>query len=160
LARVLERERELVLRSPADGRFSVPNPQDLPGRFVKQGESLGQVVPDTLVTARVMVPQQTVDMVRLHTDRVSVRLAESFSDIWPARILREVPRASDRLPNMALAQSGGGEVALDPTMPKRCRRISNLKLRFLPHTRRRWENASMSGLIILANRCPRKSGVR
>ena len=31
-----------------------------------------------------------------------------------ARVLREVPRASDRLPSLALSQLGGGEVALDP----------------------------------------------
>ena len=33
----------------------------------------------------------------------------------PARILREVPRASDRLPSLALSQAGGGDIALDPT---------------------------------------------
>lgn len=115
LARVLERQRDLVLRSPADGRFSVPVPQDLPGKFVKQGEPVGYVVPQSMITTRVVVPQQSVDMVRYRTDRVSVRLAEQFDEVLQGRILREVPRASDRLPNMALAQAGGGEVALDPS---------------------------------------------
>jgi putative peptide zinc metalloprotease protein len=32
----------------------------------------------------------------------------------PATIRRELPGASDRLPSMALAQAGGGKVALDP----------------------------------------------
>ncbi|MBI4292466.1 MAG: PqqD family peptide modification chaperone [Betaproteobacteria bacterium] len=114
LARVRERQRDLVLRSPADGRFTVPMAQDLPGRFVKQGETVGYVIPGTMMTTRVVVPQQSVDMVRYRTDRVTVRLTESFSEVLPARILREVPRASDRLPNMALAQAGGGDVALDP----------------------------------------------
>lgn len=114
LARVRERQRDLVLRSPADGRFSMPMPQDLPGRFVRNGETLGYVIPDTMMTTRVVVPQQTIDLVRHRTERVTVRLSESFSDALPARILREVPRASDKLPNMALSQAGGGEVALDP----------------------------------------------
>jgi putative peptide zinc metalloprotease protein len=115
LARVRERQRELVLRSPADGRFSVSMPQDLPGRFIKQGEPVGYVVPNAMFTARVVVPQGSVDLVRHRTEQVTVRLAERFSEKIPGQILREVPRASDRLPNMALAQSGGGEVALDPT---------------------------------------------
>ena len=114
LARVRERQRDLVLRSPADGRFSLSTSQDLPGRFIKQGEAVGYVIPGVIMTTRVVVPQQTVDMVRRSSERVTVRLAENFSEELPARILREVPRASDRLPNMALAQAGGGEVALDP----------------------------------------------
>ena len=32
----------------------------------------------------------------------------------PATLVREVPAASDRLPNMALSTEGGGPVALDP----------------------------------------------
>ncbi|MNC84736.1 hypothetical protein D3C83_03010 [compost metagenome] len=44
-----------------------------------------------------------------------VKLAEQVSDTIPARILREVPGASDRLPNLALSQAGGGDVALEPT---------------------------------------------
>jgi putative peptide zinc metalloprotease protein len=41
-------------------------------------------------------------------------LIEQVEDTIPARIVREVPAASDRLPSLALAQAGGGEVALDP----------------------------------------------
>jgi putative peptide zinc metalloprotease protein len=63
----------------------------------------------------VLVPQTAADLVRNHTDRITVRLAEDFSEGLPARILREVPRASDRVPNLALAQAGGGDVALDPS---------------------------------------------
>lgn len=114
LERMRERQRDLVLRSPAEGRFSLPNAQNFPGRFVKQGDLVGYVIPSSIATARVVVPQSRVDMVRLHTDRVTVRLAENISEALPARILREVPRASDRLPNLALSQAGGGQVALNP----------------------------------------------
>lgn len=114
LARGLERQADLVLRSPADGRFSLALPQDLPGRFVKQGEPIAVVLPERMLTVRVLVPQDKVDLVRQHHQRVTVRLAEGFSEVLPARVVREVPRASDRLPNLALAQAGGGEVVLDP----------------------------------------------
>jgi putative peptide zinc metalloprotease protein len=45
---------------------------------------------------------------------VSVQLAERLGETLPARVVREVPRASDRLPSLALSQGGGGDVALDP----------------------------------------------
>jgi putative peptide zinc metalloprotease protein len=113
LERARERARELIMRSPVDGIFAASAPQDLPGRFVKQGQPLGYVIPGATLTARVVVTQQSVDLVRGHTERVLVKLAEQISDTIPARILREVPGASDRLPSLALSQAGGGEFAVD-----------------------------------------------
>ena len=115
LARARERERDLVVRSPSDGLFAVSAPEDLPGRFVKQGELVGYVVPEGRPTARVLVPQDAVGLVRGRTVRVHAKLAERLGETVPARILREVPLASDRLPSLALSQAGGGEIALDPT---------------------------------------------
>jgi putative peptide zinc metalloprotease protein len=46
---------------------------------------------------------------------VTLRLAEDLAEAVPSRIVREVPRASDRPPSAALTQAGGGEAALDPT---------------------------------------------
>jgi putative peptide zinc metalloprotease protein len=115
LARAQERARDLVLRSPADGRFAVAVAQDLPGRYLKQGEAVGHVVSDANQTVRVVVPQFTVDLVRSRTERVRVKLAERLEDTIVSRVLREVPRASDRLPSPALTQAGGGEAALDPS---------------------------------------------
>jgi putative peptide zinc metalloprotease protein len=115
LARARERERDLVIRSPADGVFALPAPADLPGRFLKQGEQIGYVIPEGEVRARVLVPQESVDLVRSRTRSVSARLAERPGETLPARIVREVPRASDRLPSAALSQIGGGDLALDPS---------------------------------------------
>jgi putative peptide zinc metalloprotease protein len=114
LQRALERSRELVIRSPADGIFTVSAPEDLPGRFLKQGEQVGYVIPEGRVLARVVVPQEAIDRVRSATRAVSARLAERVEEAVQGRILREVPRASDQLPSLALSHLGGGEVALDP----------------------------------------------
>jgi putative peptide zinc metalloprotease protein len=114
LDRARERATELIVRSPADGVFVVPAPQDLPDRFLKQGEQIGYVLTSATATARVLVPQESVDMVRKNTEGVRVKLAERLRDTLPATIRRELPGASDRLPSMALAQAGGGKVALDP----------------------------------------------
>lgn len=114
LRRAQERAAELVMRSPSDGVFVLPAPGDLPGRYVRQGELVGYVIPEGGAAARVVVPQQSVDLVRAKTERVTVKLAERLGETFAARIVREVPRAVDRVPSMALSQAGGGDIALDP----------------------------------------------
>lgn len=114
LARARERAAELVIRSRADGSFVAPLADDLPGRFVRQGEVLGHVVDLQTITVRVVVPQATIDLVRHRTSGVQVRLAERISEILPATITREVPAATEQLPTPALGSAGGGQVAVDP----------------------------------------------
>ena len=114
LHRLEERTRELVVRAPADGVFALAAPENLPGRYLKQGEPFAHVIPEGRVTCRVLITQQSVDQVRSGTRAVTARLAERPRDTVPGRILREVPLAMDRLPSLALSQLGGGEVALDP----------------------------------------------
>jgi putative peptide zinc metalloprotease protein len=109
-----ERVDELITRSPASGVFIVPVPQDLPGRFAKRGELLGYVLERAAVTARVVVYQADVDLVRRQTREVLVRLPENIADPVPAQLLREVPAATDQLPGKALTQEGGGEISVDP----------------------------------------------
>jgi putative peptide zinc metalloprotease protein len=117
LARARERRDELVMRSPADGVFALAAAQDLPGRFLKPGEPVGHVVAGGGMTVRAIVPQQAVHLVRERTERVELQLAERIGTVYASRIVREVPRAIDRLPSQALSQMGGGEVALDPSAP-------------------------------------------
>jgi len=114
LRRAQEKAAGLVLRSPSNGVFVLPSPDDLPGRYLRQGELVGYVIPEGGAAARVVVPQQSVDLVRARTERVTVKLAERLAETYPARIVREVPRASDQVPSLALSQAGGGEIALDP----------------------------------------------
>ena len=115
LARVRERAWDLVVRSPSDGLFVVPAPGDLPGRYVRQGELIGYVIPQGKARVRVVVPQNAADLVRTRTERVTAKPAELLGETFGARIVREVPRAVDRVPSMALAPAGGGDIALDPS---------------------------------------------
>jgi putative peptide zinc metalloprotease protein len=114
LARMRERAAEFRVLSPDDGVFVVASPQDLPDRFVRRGEQIGYVIAQARPTARVLVPQDSVDLVRSRTEHVRAKLAEDLADAIPVRVLREVPAASDKLPNAALSQAGGGDVALNP----------------------------------------------
>lgn len=110
----LSRLGMLSVKSQSEGVFLVPLAQDLPGRFVKRGEVLGYVMRKFRATARVAVMQSDVDLVRQKTRGVQVRLPESVLDEMPARLLREVPAATEQLPASVLGDVGGGRIAVDP----------------------------------------------
>jgi putative peptide zinc metalloprotease protein len=106
---------ELTIRSPATGTFMpAVATQDLPDRFVRKGQQIGYVVPDGTVTALVLVSHDDVDLVRTRTERVRVKLAARVYDTYEASIRREVPAASDKLPNLAMSSIGGGQVPVNP----------------------------------------------
>ncbi len=119
LARVRERLSGLTVTAPSAGRFVVPEPADMPARFVRKGEQLGFVAPKDRRLVRVVVEQDDVDLVRSHTHAIKVRLAEKVPEVLPASVLREVPAASGELPSLALSERGGGRIALDPRQTER-----------------------------------------
>lgn len=114
LRRALERQQELVFRSPTDGRFVVPSPEDLPGRFVKKGQLVGYVVASKEVMARVVLPQDDIAMVRQQTRKIEVMPAFWGSSPIQATIRREVPGASQKLPTAVLGSASGGAIPVDP----------------------------------------------
>ena len=117
LRRAEERLRELEIRSPSAGVFIVPEAQDLPGRYLRQGEPFAYVLDVERPIVRVVVDQSDVDLVRQRTRGVAVRRAERIGEILPAAIRREVPEAERQLPSTILGALGGGQVAVDPTSP-------------------------------------------
>ena len=118
LALARERTAELVSRAHADGVFVVPEMVDLQGRYYRKGDLLGYVLGRAQPIARVVVPQDAVDQVRLGTDRVEVRLAENPERLLPGQIVREVPAGDELLPSPALAAQMGGDIATDPREQK------------------------------------------
>ncbi|HVJ25862.1 MAG TPA: hypothetical protein VM756_18235 [Burkholderiales bacterium] len=114
LERSRERERELTLRSAANGRFVVPQADDLPGRFLPKGQLIAYVVEPKPLAVRVAVAQDYIDQVRNRTRGVEVMLAEWGAAPIPAQVRREVPGASRQLPSSVLGTAGGGEFAVDP----------------------------------------------
>lgn len=115
LRRARERESELVFRSPASGRFIVPDAADLPGRHVSKGQLVGYVLEPKSLNARVALNQDDVALVRERTRSVEVMLATWGSTPMPARIARELPGASQQLPTAALGTAGGGAIPVDPS---------------------------------------------
>jgi putative peptide zinc metalloprotease protein len=114
LALVRERAAELVTRPRSDGVFIAPQVVDLPGHYHRRGELLGYVVGRTTPLARVVVPQEAVDRVRLTTDRIEVRAVDRPRLVLEGRVLRAVPAGGEYLPTAALGMEGGGDLAVDP----------------------------------------------
>jgi putative peptide zinc metalloprotease protein len=124
LARALERAREVVIRSPERGELVLPRVGDLEGRFVRQGEIVGYVIGPGEPTARVILSEADVELVRERTQAVEVRLARRIADVQTARIERVVPAATERLPSRALGTAGGGEWAVDSSDPEGLRTLA------------------------------------
>lgn len=113
LATARERLALLDVRAQGAGVFMLPRPEDLPGRFQRQGDLLGYVVDRPRWLARVVAPQDAADVVRSASTRVQVRLAHAPGQVLAARLEREVPAGEEYLPSKVLATEGGGQLATD-----------------------------------------------
>jgi putative peptide zinc metalloprotease protein len=112
VSRARDRERQRVIVSPASGLFVLPEANVI-DRFVHRGELLGYVTDLRAPSARVVVAQSEVALVRERTRGVQVRLASALGQIHGASIARAVPGGTDRLPSAALGTAGGGRFAVD-----------------------------------------------
>jgi putative peptide zinc metalloprotease protein len=113
-----ERAGHLVATSGAEGTFVLTKSEDLPGRFYREGEVLGYVTPRSSNIARIVVPQDDVELVRNRLRSVSAKLAQNVTETYPAKLIREVPAGQNELPSKALGTSGGGTSAVDPSDQK------------------------------------------
>lgn len=110
-----ERAAKLVVRSPISGVVHLPKHQDLQGRYFNQGAEIGYMLESTTPTIRVAVTQAAVDLIRDRTKTLEVRSIAKLSKRVNARVISEVPAATDQLPSAALGMIGGGEIATDPS---------------------------------------------
>jgi putative peptide zinc metalloprotease protein len=127
---VLERARErvaaLTVLAGSDGVFTLPQAQDLLGRHHRKGDVLGYVTDKAPSLARVVVTQAEVDMVRLATDRVEVRLVHDLGQVVEGQLVRQVPAGESRLPSRALSTAGGGQLVVDPQDAQGTRTLERL----------------------------------
>jgi putative peptide zinc metalloprotease protein len=115
LERARERRRELIITSPRAGTFVAPVEQDMPGRFVKKGQLVGFVIDASdRLTARTMVGQNDVSLVRERTRGVDVIPVHWEGRSARTSIIREVPGGLKALPTPALGTMGGGSIPIDP----------------------------------------------
>jgi len=115
LAAAREQLDRLTIRSASSGVFVLERPQDLEGRFLKQGTLVGYVADPAKTTIRVAVRQSEIGLVRSRTRGIAIRLSDQIDRSLAATVVREVPAASGRLPSATLSTRGGGLFAVNPT---------------------------------------------
>jgi len=114
LRRTEERHADLIVQSAAAGVLVAPQHLDMIGQHFRKGALLGYLLDRDRLTARVVVTQQDIDLVRTKLRGVRLRLAENPGHTFSAAVLREVPSGVDELPSLALTPAGGGEIPVDP----------------------------------------------
>ncbi|MDB5810496.1 MAG: peptidase family [Betaproteobacteria bacterium] len=126
LARTEERYARLVLYSAVDGTVTATNPQDMPGSYYKKGELVGYVLDRRQLLARVVIPQDNIDLARTRFRSAEMRLADSIFATHPVTLIREMPGGIEELPSAALGPTGGGAIAVDPKDEKGLKTIERV----------------------------------
>ena len=112
-----ERVKNLVIRSPSDGRFRVTRLHHLPGSYLQQGDELAIIEKPDAVRVRVALLQEEIGLVRQATQSVSVRFASEPTRTLEADALQEEAIASEVLPSVVLGTQGGGRITVDSANP-------------------------------------------
>lgn len=145
LDQATRRQARLQVVAAREGVAVLPMAADLPGRWLKKGESIGHLKTGDAPTVRVVVSQDDIDKVRdavRESQPVQVRLAGDLGTVYGARVVREVPAGDDTLPSQALALEHGGTVAVVPgegNQPRALNRVFQFDLQLPP--------AAVTGLI-------------
>ena len=108
-----EQLASLDVVSATAGVISLPLASDLLGRYVSRGDVLGYVAGKDQISALVAIPQLDIDTVRQDSTSVEVKLSSRASETFKAEFIRELPQATDRLPNRLLGSGSGGRMAVD-----------------------------------------------
>lgn len=113
------RSQQLNIISSRDGFFSpLKSLNDISGRYIKKGQLLAYVVPDTSAQVRLVVAQANIDLVREKSRRIDLMLVSNTQRTGTAKMLRQIPAGQYELPSPALSSRGGGMYAADPEDPE------------------------------------------
>ena len=111
---IRERMGKLTIVSPQDGIFVLPFEQDMPGKFLAQGQLVGYVIdPEESVSIRIAISQDDIGLVRERLKRVHVMPAQWDGVSYLGESLRVIPGGTHRLPSAALGIGGGGAIPID-----------------------------------------------
>ena len=119
LAALRKEANALVITSPVSGRLVVPDAYRLPGRYLRQGDVVAYVIEAAPPLVRVALPQADAALLGRREGAIGVRLVDQPQRVVQARIRQQVPSATRELPGVALGALGGGQIAVEPTQPRR-----------------------------------------
>jgi putative peptide zinc metalloprotease protein len=104
----------LVVRSPYDGVLAWSGGEELAGRYVARGSTLGKVLPRRSAAVRALVPQDDADLLSQSPRRIEVRFAQDRTRSHAAVMTAQTPAPSLELPSPALGDRAGGPFAVHP----------------------------------------------
>lgn len=128
LAKTEERAAKLIAYAAADGVLVAPQAQDRPGSYVKKGELIGYVLERQALIARVVVPQDDIDLVRSRFRAAELRLADWIAPRHPVQLVRYAGGGVEELPTAALGMQGGGVIPVAPNDPNGVKTITRVFL--------------------------------
>jgi len=111
---IIEKTRTMSVVAAKHGRVLLPEADDLPGRFVRQGELLGYILDDSAPTIRMAVSQDHIGQLRQQIIDIKVRFASNPRNEFSVSIVRQAPEATNQLPSAALSTRGGGRFVIMP----------------------------------------------
>ena len=114
LKHILNKIESMSVVTTISGRVLLPDADDLPGQFIRQGQLLGYILNDKPPTIRLAIKQQNIGQLQQNIEDITVRLANDLYNEFPAEIIRQAPEATNQLPSLALSTTGGGQFILDP----------------------------------------------
>ena len=105
------RDAELVT-APIDGQFVTLTDETVRGRYFRQGELIGFIVPRHERTARAVIREADISAFDNPPRSVKLQLAADTHprNSYQSSILRRVPEASQRVISAALTSAGGGRL--------------------------------------------------
>jgi len=118
LDHTLAKQDQLIIRSPGNGLFVLPDAQNQPGRFVAQGTMLGYLMGGSPPVARVVVPQSVISLILQKTRGVELRMVDRAGQVEKSSISSATPAAGFQLPSPVLGTAGGGRIPVDPEDPE------------------------------------------
>ena len=114
LIHILDKINSMSVIAFKSGTILMPDADDLPGRFVRQGELLGYILNDDPPTIRMAVDQDNIGQLRKSIVEIKIKLASDPRSNYSAEIIRQAPEATNQLPSAALATTGGGKFIINP----------------------------------------------
>ncbi len=111
---ILNKQDSMTITARSAGTLIIPEADDLEGRFVRQGELLGYILDKPLSTIRMVVSQDYIGQLRQHVENIKVRFARDINQEYSAKIIRQAPEATNRLPSAILSTQGGGKLLVMP----------------------------------------------
>ena len=114
LTHIIDKINSMSVTAFKSGKILLPGAEDLPGRFVRQGELLGYILDEQPPTIRMAVSQDNIGQLRRGIEDITVRLASDPHRDYSAEIIRQAPEATNQLPSAALTTAGGGKFIINP----------------------------------------------